>query len=53
MSPALDLMRRARATGMSVLLGCMIETSLGLTDGKAFGRTGGLAGPGRLFAGRE
>jgi L-alanine-DL-glutamate epimerase and related enzymes of enolase superfamily len=30
-SPALDLMRRARAAGMSVLLGCMIETSIGLT----------------------
>lgn len=31
LAPALRLLRRARALGMKVLLGCMIETSLGVT----------------------
>jgi L-alanine-DL-glutamate epimerase-like enolase superfamily enzyme len=40
LSPALTMLKRARALGLRVMLGCMIETSLGTT---AMAHLGGLA----------
>ena len=45
--PALRMIRRARQLGMKVMLGCMVESSLGVAAAAMVASRGGLARPGR------